>query len=60
MVLWQTKPHYGAIKLDIRLNGLRLEEIFVVGRVSEDVIMGILFLAKHQCTIHSRQTSSLY
>ena len=46
-----TLPFYGAIKLDLRLKGLRLEEIFVVGRVSEDVILGLPFLAKHQCTI---------
>ena len=40
-------PFYGAIKLDLRLKGLRLEEVFAVGRVSEDVIFGIPFLAKH-------------
>ena len=46
-----TLPFYGAIKLDLRLNGLHLEEIFVVGRVSEDVLLGMPFLAKHQCTM---------
>ena len=46
-----TLPFYGAIRLDLKLRGLRLEEIFVVGRVSEDVILGMPFLAKHQCTM---------
>ena len=42
-------PFYGAIRLDLRIKGLRLEEVFVVGRVSEDVILGMPFLSEHQC-----------
>ena len=43
-----TLPFYGAIKLDLWFKWLHLEEVFVVGRVSEDDILGLLFLGKHQ------------
>ena len=42
---------YGVIQLSIRLKELVVEEKLVVSRISEDVILGMPFLAAHQCTI---------
>ena len=44
-------PFYGAVQLEVRIKGLCLEEVFVVGRVSEDIILGMPFLSEHQCTM---------
>ena len=46
-----TLPFYRAIKQDLRVKGLCLEKIFIVGKVSEDIILGMPFLAKHQCAM---------
>ena len=42
---------YGVIRLELRLKGMCLEEVFVVGKISEDVILGMPFLTDHQCTM---------
>ena len=40
---------YRVIWLELRFKGLCLEEVFVVGRVSEHDISGMPFLSDHQC-----------
>ena len=42
-------PFYGVIQLEVRTKGLCLEEVFVVGRVSEDLILGMPFLSTPMC-----------
>lgn len=44
-------PFYGIIKLPFRLRDLKTEEAFVVSKLSEDAILGMPFLSKHQCTM---------
>ena len=44
-------PFYVVIQLRIRLRELLIEETLVVSRISEDVILGMPFLAHHSCTI---------
>ena len=40
----------GIIRLELRIRGLKIEEVFVVGRIN-DVILGIPFLVERQCTM---------
>ena len=49
-------PFYGVIQLKIRLKELLIEERLVVSRISEDVILGMPFLAQHSCTIDFNST----
>ena len=44
------------IQLRIRLRELLIEEKLVVSRISEDVILGMPFLAHHSCTIDFNST----
>ena len=44
-------PFYGVIPLRIRLKELLMNEKLVVSRVSEDIILGMPFLANHNCSI---------
>ena len=39
------------MELSVWLKGLCLEEVFVVSWVSEDVILGMPYPSKHQCTM---------
>ena len=43
---------YGIIRLELRLSGLKIEEVFVVGQINEDVILGMPFLVERQCTMN--------
>ena len=49
-------PFYGVIQLRIRLRELLIEEKLVVSRISEDVILGMPFLAHHSCSIDFNST----
>ena len=49
-------PFYGIVQLRIRLKELLIEERLVVSRISEDVILGMPFLARHSCTIDFNST----
>ena len=37
--------------VELRLKGLCLEEVFVVGRVNDNIILGMPFLSAHYCTM---------
>ena len=39
------------MSLELKLKGYRIPEVFVVGRISEDVILGMPFLSDRRCTI---------
>ena len=52
-------PFYGVIQLRIRLKELLIEERLVVSRISEDVILGMPFLARHSCTIDFNSTKAI-
>ena len=49
-------PFYGVVQVRIRLKELLIEERLVVSRISEDVILGMPFLARHSCTIDFNST----
>ena len=51
-----TLPFYGVIQLRSRLRELLIEEKLVVSRISEDVILGMPFLANHSCSIDFHST----
>ena len=40
---------YGVMQVPIKVRNVKLEEIFVVSQISEDVILGMPFLANHDC-----------
>ena len=40
---------YGVVKISIKIKGVKLEEIFVISQISEDIIFGMLFLTNHDC-----------
>ena len=44
-------PFYGVLRVAGRLRDVKIEETFVVSRLGEDVILGMPFLATHQCTL---------
>ena len=44
-------PFYGVLRVAGRLRDVKIEEAFVVSRLGEDVILGMPFLAAHQCTL---------
>ena len=39
----------GLLRTELRVRQHHGEEIFMVGDIDEDVILGMLFLAKHEC-----------
>ena len=45
-------PFYGVLRVAGRLRDVKMEEAFVVSRLGEDVILGMPFLAAHQCTLN--------
>ena len=51
---WQTAldaPFYGVVQIPIRVRDVKLEEIFVVSQINEVAILGMPFLARHDCKI---------
>ena len=42
-------PFYGVVQVPIKVKDAKLEEIFVVSQISEDTILGMPFLANHDC-----------
>ena len=44
-------PFYGLIKLTLKIRHFTTKEIFVAGQIDEDVILGMPFLAQHDCSI---------
>ena len=42
-------PFYRVVQIPIRVRDVKLEEIFVVSQINEDVILGMPFLARHDC-----------
>ena len=42
-------PFYSAMKKRIKIRDVKLEDIFVICQISEDAIVGMLFLANHDC-----------
>ena len=44
-------PFYGVVQIPIRVRDVKLEEIFVVSQINEDAILGMPFLARHDCKI---------
>ena len=42
-------PFYGVVQVPIKVRDVKLEEIFVVSQISEDAILGMPFLANHDC-----------
>ena len=49
-------PFYGVIPVCIRLKELLIDEKLVVSRISEDVFLGMPFLANHNCSIDFHST----
>ena len=45
-------PFYGVVQIFIRVKDVRLEEIFVVSQINEDPILGMPFLARHDCKMN--------
>ena len=41
---------YGLVSLELKLKGDRIPEVFVVGPISKDVILGMPFLSDRKCT----------
>ena len=44
-------PFHGVIRIPIKVRNMKLKKIFVVSQISEDVILGMLSLANHDCRI---------
>ena len=44
-------PFHGLIRLVLKIRHYSTEETFVVGQIDEDVILGMPFLARHECSI---------
>ena len=44
-------PFYGTIRLTLRLRELRIQETFIVSKISEDAILGMPFLTQHKCAM---------
>ena len=42
-------PFYEVVQIPIRVRDVKLEEIFVVSQINKDAILGIPFLARHDC-----------
>ena len=42
-------PFYEVVQIPLRVRDVKLEEIFVVSQINEDAILGMLFLARHDC-----------
>ena len=40
---------YTVVRILIKVRDVKLEEIFVISQISKDVILGITFLANHNC-----------
>ena len=49
-------PFYGVIPLRIRLKELLVDEKLVVSQISEDIILGMPFIANHNCSIDFHST----
>lgn len=45
-------PFYGVIQLPIRVRDVKTEETFVVSRISVEAILGMPFLAAHNCHLN--------
>ena len=44
-------PFYGVLRVPTRLRDVRIEETYVVSQLSEDAILGMPFLAAHECAL---------
>ena len=44
-------PLYGVAQIPIKVRDVRLKKSFVVSQIREDTILGMLFLANHDCRI---------
>lgn len=42
-------PVYGVLDVSGRLRNVKIDDTFVVGRISEDAILGMPFLSRHEC-----------
>ena len=46
---------YGVVQIPIRVRDVKLEEILVVSQINEDDILGMPFLARHDCKMDFAQ-----
>lgn len=42
-------PFYGVVWMPIKVRNMKMEEIFVISQIREDVILGMPFLANPGC-----------
>ena len=47
----------GLIQTELRVRQHHRNEMFVVGDIDEDVILGMPFLAKHECQLNFQQNT---
>ena len=48
-------PFYGVLRLPLRVRDVKAEEVFVVSRINENVILGMPFLVAHNCALEFNQ-----
>ena len=44
-----SSPFYDVIKIPIKIRDVKLEEIFAISQISKEAILGMPFLANHDC-----------